>query len=438
MSHKRFSTLTYLAEQKQEHTVMQDTQSNATILQQICDEMRQFLVTPQGYTHEEKAKYNEQLTTAVLGFTEARQAILTLIEDRLAKLHIDLHPSLFAPYMTLAEAIFSEVVGFNVLEIVMKQYEQLEEIQVVGLHIFVVVNGQVLKTPYQFQHIKEVERLQQNLVLYNNDMINFDKRWAEVMLQNGARVTLTGFGFTSTPTLTIRFFTLKHISLAKLGEEPYKMMPKQVVDWLIEIVQRRKNIIIIGQTNSGKTNLLKALIAEMREEERIITIESRLEMMLKRDFPARNIVEYEVSEQEQHNGEQALKLALRQSPERIIHAEIRDEDANIYVRACTRGHQGSMTTVHANHLEDVPDVIVDMCLLDKRGMDTLRMLKRVTEYVSQIGVQLALHQGKRVIQRIVFYKWINNEVMLFEVLNYDKDKQDWILNEKDFWKFINE
>src|SRR5690606_28516228 len=103
-------------------------------------------------------------------------------------------------------------------------------------------------------------------------------------------------------------------------------------------------------------------------------IENRLEMMLKRDYPERNIVEYEVSDDDKHNANQALKLALRQSPERIIHAEIRDEDANIYVRACTRGHRGSMTTVHANHLEDVPDVIVDMCMLDKRSMDTERLL----------------------------------------------------------------
>jgi len=439
MSNQRFSTLSFLAEQKKTVNKHKDKLApvSSNSFEQLCDDLRQYLVKPQGYSSDEKSKYTELLTQAVLGFSEARRYILTIIEDRLAKLHIDLDPHLYPPYPTLAEAIFSEIIGLNVIEIVMKEYDQLEEIQVVGLHIFVVVQGQVQKTNFQFQHIKEVERIQQNLVLYNNDIINLDKRYAEVMLQNGARVTLTGYGFTSVPTLTIRFYTVKHIALDELAEQPYQMMPPVVVDWLKMIVQRRFNIVIIGQTNSGKTNLLKALIEQMPQEERIVTIENRLEMMLKRDYPQRNIIEYEVSYDDRHDANQALKLALRQSPERIIHAEIRDEDANIYVRACTRGHRGSMTTVHANHLDDVPDVIVDMCMLDKRTMDTERLLKRVTLYVSQIGIQLAMYKGRRVIQRIVGYEWKDGRVMLHDMLSFNEYEQKWIIHEHIFQAYLN-
>lgn len=436
MGNQRFSTLSFLAEQKR--LLKEVDQEQATVdkfsnsLQKLCDDMRQYLVTPHGYSSEEKTKYTEILSEAVLGFPEARLYILTLIEDRLAKLHIDLSPHLYYPYQTLAEAIFSEVVGLNVLEIVMKEYRNLEEIQVVGLQIFVVIQGNVLTTKYQFQHIKEVERIQQNLVLYNNDVINFDKRWAEVMLQNGARVTLTGFGFTSVPTLTLRFYTVNNIGLDSLAEKPYSMMPSIAVDWLKQIVHRRFNIVIIGQTNSGKTHLLKALIAQIPHEERLVTIESRLEMMLKRDAPSRNVVEYEVNDDHKHDASQAFKLALRQSPQRIIHAEIRDEDANIYVRACTRGHQGSMTTVHANQLEDVPDAIVDMCMLDRRTMDTNRLLKRITQYVTQIGIQLKIENGQRIVKRLVFYKWEENEVKLYDALQYNSDDQQWIIDEAVF------
>ena len=82
-------------------------------------------------------------------------------------------------------------------------------------------------------------------------------------------------------------------------------------------------MVVIGPTNSGKTNLIKAIIAEMDDNERIITIESRFELNLKRDFPHKNIVEYEIDEEDpRHSGLQAFKLALRQSPKRICHAEI--------------------------------------------------------------------------------------------------------------------
>ncbi len=76
--------------------------------------------------------------------------------------------------------------------------------------------------------------------------------------------------------------------------------------------------------------MIKALIGELPDEERIITIEGRHELMLCRDFPEKNIIEYETDEEDAlHRSVQAFKLALRQSPQRIIHAEIRDEDANI-------------------------------------------------------------------------------------------------------------
>src|SRR5690606_10345969 len=119
-----------------------------------------------------------------------------------------------------------------------------------------------------------------------------------------------------------------------------------------------------------------------------------------RDYPNRNIIEYEINEDDYlHSSNQAFKLALRQSPQRIIHAEIRDDDANIYVRACTRGHHGSMTTVHDNQLEDVPEAIVDMCMLDGRGMDANRLAKRITQFVTEIGIQLQLVNGRRIITR---------------------------------------
>ncbi|MCM3631021.1 CpaF/VirB11 family protein [Paenibacillus glycanilyticus] len=393
----------------------------------LADEIRSYLAAPRGLTEEERRQYSETLNRAVLGFASEREQVLAIIADRLIRLRIHHLDGYKHPYATLAEALFAEVIGLNVLELVLARKEGLEEIQVVGSQIYEVRDGQAKLSSYRFDHERDVERIQQNLVLYNNDRINPRKRWAEVMLRDGSRVTMTGFGFTSKPTLTIRFFTVRSFSLEALCSAPYQTLSPLMKDMLLNVLNARFNLVIIGPTNSGKTHLMKALIAELPDDERIVTIEGRFEMMLGRDFPRKNTVEYEADEDDpQHRAEQAFKLALRQSPQRIVHAEIRDMDANIYVRACTRGHSGSMTTVHANTLEDVPEAIADMCMLDGRGMNPERLTKRIAEYVTQIGIEMRYMNGRRILARIGELVWDNNEVIVRDWARFDEASGQWV------------
>ncbi|GGG09171.1 ATPase, T2SS/T4P/T4SS family [Paenibacillus abyssi] len=393
----------------------------------LAEDIRGFLSTPRGTTEEERRQYNERLNRAVLGFPQERSELLAVIADRLIRKRIHQLPGYHHPYQSLAEALFAEVIGLNVLELVLLGQEGLEEIQVVGTQVFEVRDGRAVPSPYEFESIHDVERIQQNLVLFNNDRINPRKRWAEVMLSDGSRVTMTGFGFTSEPTLTMRFYTVRHFDLKLLCKPEIRTMNEKVLELLQSILKARFNIIVIGPTNSGKTHLIKALLAELPDDERIITIENRLEMMLRRDFPRKNLIEYEADEEDrQHCSAQAFKLALRQSPQRIVHAEIRDEDANIYVRACTRGHSGSMTTVHANTLEDVPEAITDMCMLDGRAMNHDRLMKRITEYVTQIGIEMRQIGDKRCIVRIGEMYWEDEQTKIRDWVRYDERQQDWL------------
>jgi pilus assembly protein CpaF len=237
---------------------------------------------------------------------------------------------------------------------------------------------------------------------------------------------MTGFGFTSEPTLTIRFYTVKRFDLASLAHPDLNTIDPKMKDLMLCIIRAYFNMVVIGPTNSGKTNLLKAFIAEMDDNERIITIESRFELNLKRDFPQKNIIEYEVDEEDsRHSGQQAFKLALRQSPKRICQAEIRDEDANLYVKACTRGHEGSITSVHVNQLEDVPAAITDMCMQDGRRMDSARLTKRITQYVTQIGFEMAVVNKKRRVVRIGEYSYEKGEVRVKELAVFDAMEQGW-------------
>ncbi|AJY73858.1 ATPase, T2SS/T4P/T4SS family [Paenibacillus beijingensis] len=396
----------------------------------LAEEMRAYLAAPRGMTEEERKEYGEKLNRAVLGYLREREEILALISDRLIRLRIHQLPGGHRQYQTLAEALFAEVIGLGVLELLLREKEGLEEIQVVGTRIFEVRRGTVSRSSYSFESEKEVERIQQNLVLYNNDRINPRKRWAEVMLRDGSRVTMTGFGFTAVPTLTMRFYTARSFSLESLAASEYGTISGPLLQMLRGVLKARLNVVIIGPTNSGKTHLMKALIAELPEEERIVTLEGRLEMRLGRDFPQRNIIEYEMEEDDpMHRSAQAFKLALRQSPERIVHAEIRDEDANIYVRACTRGHSGSMTTVHASALEDVPEAVTDMCMLDNRGMNPERLVKRIAEYVTQVGIEMRIAANKRRIVRLGELRWEEGEVRVRDWAVFNETDGKWIYPE---------
>ncbi len=435
----KFSVLTFLQNKKKFDAYQTEALAthNATdgkginqedyIFKKWVEEIRSELVKSKGKDNREKQFYNDMLNRAVLGFEEERSRLLAMIEDLVIKrslLHIPPDPR---RYDNLSEAIFAEIIGLNVLELVMKNREGLEEIQVTGLDIFEVRRGQVEASSYKLSSIRDLERIQQNLVLFNNDTLNPRKRWAEVILHDGSRVTMTGFGYTAEPTLTIRFYTMKTFDLRALMHPDIATIHSNMYVLIRSLIRCYFNLVIIGPTNSGKTNLIKACVAEMSDDERIITIENRLELHLKRDFPDKNIVEYEVDEEEaRHSSKQAFKLALRQSPKRICHAEIRDEDANMYVRACTRGHEGSMTTLHASELEDVPDAITDMCMLDGRGMDPKQLRKRVTQYVTQFGIELALVGTQRKIVRIGEFSFVDGEVKVNDLALFDTITEGWV------------
>lgn len=431
---EKFSVLSYVHKRKggstsslkQEVFSDRELKEENLVFKQWIEDIRSELVSARGRSEEERQLYNDTLNRAILGYEEDRGKLLALVCDLVAKRRMKELPPSTHHYESLPEAIFAEIIGLNVLELVLKNREGLEEIQVVGSHIFEVRNGYALPSIHRLPSLMDLERIQQNLVLFNNDSLTPRKRWAEVVLRDGSRVTMTGFGFTAEPTLTIRFYTVKRFDLASLAHPDLSTIDPRMKELIICIIRAYLNMVVIGPTNSGKTNLIKAFIAEMDDNERIITIESRFELNLKRDFPQKNIIEYEVNEDDiKHSGHQAFKLALRQSPKRICQAEIRDEDANLYVRACTRGHDGSITSVHVNQLEDVPDAITDMCMLDGRGMDSARLTKRITEYVTQIGFEMAIVNGKRRVVRIGEYSHEKGEIRVTELAVFDAIQEHW-------------
>lgn len=425
----KFSPLAYVESKSRQQST--DLQGSSKALEQrrfrlLVDELRQELIAYRGRSEAETSQFGETLNRAILGFEQERAMISAVLQELLAKRGLAHLSDPAEQYATMSEAIFAELIGWNVLELILRDKGVIEEIQVIGTQIFLVKGGDVSKAEVQFKQIADVERIQQNLVLFNRDTISEKKKWAEVSLQDGSRVTMTGFGFTSEPTMTLRFYRVQHFSLQMLSQAPLQTISPPMV-WLLQgLILSCFNLVIVGATNSGKTHLLKAMLAEIPDAERVVTLESRFELMLRRDFPNKNMIEFEYDEHSStHHSSQAFKLALRQSPKRIIQAEMRDEDANLYVRACTRGHEGSMTTVHVSNLEDAPDAIADMCMLDGRMLDARTLRQRIAKYVTQIGIQLALVGKQRKIVRIVVFEVQDDEILTHSWVTFDAQTNHW-------------
>ena len=197
-------------------------------------------------------RYSEILNKAILGFSEDKEWLIAIINDQLIKKRIHDIPPPNTKYKTLAEAVFAEVIGLNILELIINNKDGLEEIQVVGRQIFEVRKGKSVPSLYQFKSIKEVERIQQNLLLFNQDTLNPRKKWSEAMMSDGSRITLTGFGFTGEPTMTIRFYTINHFNLQMLCHPDYGTINDKMKDLLLALILSYFNMIIIGSTNTGK------------------------------------------------------------------------------------------------------------------------------------------------------------------------------------------
>ncbi len=99
------------------------------------------------------------------------------------------------------------------------------------------------------------------------------------------------------------------------------------------------------------------------------------------------------------------------------------------MRACTRGHEGSITSVHANSLEDVPETITDMCMLDGRGMNPITMTRRITEQVTHIGMEMRMLGGDRKLVRVGEYEWSTEGIKVRELVRFEEASGRWLFPE---------
>lgn len=263
----------------------------------------------------------------------------------------------------IIEVVFNAMRRLDILQPVIED-ESVTEIMVNGPdNIFIERNGRTSRLNIQFESIEKLEDAIQSIVSRVNRTVNEAVPIVDARLQDGSRVNvvlppvaLNG------PIMTIRKFPEKPMTFGQLIE--YGSITEEVAEVLERMVKARYNIFICGGTGSGKTTFLNALSNFIPAGERIITIEDSAELQIK---GIENIVRMETrNANTEGRGEitirELIKTSLRMRPERIIVGEVRGPEALDMLQAMNTGHDGSLSTGHANSAADMASRLETMVL----------------------------------------------------------------------------
>ena len=252
----------------------------------------------------------------------------------------------------LVDDILDELLGLGPLEPLLKDATVTDILVNTHRHVFVERHGRLEPTPVRFQDDQHLLRIIDKIVSAVGRRIDESQPMVDARLADGSRINaiippLAVDG----PLLSIRKFATVPIDMARLVD--FGTVPAAVADLLAGIVRCRRNVVISGGAGSGKTTLLNAMSAFIGARERIVTIEDAAELQLQQTHVARletrpaNIEgKGEVTQRD------LVRNALRMRPDRIIVGEVRAGEAFDMMQAMNTGHEGSMTTIHANSCRD--------------------------------------------------------------------------------------
>lgn len=241
----------------------------------------------------------------------------------------------------------------NITEIMINTFDE----------VFVEENGAVYKTDIRFENVQKLEDTIQSIVSKVNRVVNESSPIVDARLEDGSRVNVVLPPIAlKGPAMTIRKFPANPMTAQDLLN--YGAITQEVVDFIQELVEAKYNIFIGGGTGSGKTTFLNVLSNFIPKDERILTIEDSAELQI-RNVP--NLVTLETrNANTQGEGaisiKQLIRASLRMRPTRVIVGEVRGEEALDMLQAMNTGHDGSLSTGHANSVYDMLSRLETMVL----------------------------------------------------------------------------
>lgn len=303
-----------------------------------------------------------------------------LVSEQLGEVYVPIQER-----VNLTDELYSSIRGLGLLDMIIKD-DDITEVMINGTdEIFIEKSGKIERLNQSFESQRKLEDIIQRIVGRAGREVNQSNPIVDTRLPDGSRVSvvlppvaLKG------PTLTIRKFSKTPMTVEQLIK--YKSITPQIAKVLETLVKAKYNIFISGGTGSGKTTFLNALSNYIPNTERVITIEDSAELQI---VGIDNLVKLETRNSNSSGKgiitiRDLIKTSLRMRPERIIVGEVRGAEALDMLQAMNTGHDGSLSTGHANSTKDMLSRLETMVLMGAEGLPLEAIRQQIASAVDII------------------------------------------------------
>jgi len=358
--------------------------------------------------------------------SRAEGEIRTLLGELLAEESV---PISLGERESLYIELIDEVFGLGPLEPLLRDPSINDILVNTYKDVFVERAGRLERAPATFQDDKHLMRVIDRIVSGVGRRVDDSSPMVDARLADGSRVNaiippLAVDG----PLLSIRRFPAERLKADDLVN--LKAMTRPMLDFLSHCVKARLNALISGGTGAGKTTLLNVLSSFISERERIVTIEDAAELQLRQEHVARLETRPPNVEGKGAIRQRQLVInALRMRPDRIVVGEVRGEEALDMLQAMNTGHDGSLTTVHANTPRDALSRIETMIAMGATNLPERAMRQQISSAIQIVVQQTRLSDGTRKVTSISEITGMEGdiitmqEIFLFEKVGVTQEGQ---------------
>lgn len=340
-------------------------------------------------SREERQKIRQMVLEQIPSDSELQEGeLLQLIDENIRRAGGDSYLR-FGDRKRLRTNIYNSMRRLDVLQELLED-ENITEIMVNGPeHIFIEREGRMMETGLIFDSLERLYDIAQQIASGGNRIVNETSPILDVRLADGSRVNIVLPPIAMEgPVITIRKFPKDPLTMDKLID--MGALTEEAAEVLRKLVEAKYNIFISGGTGAGKTTFLNILSNYIPGDERIITIEDSAELQIQR---VKNLVRLEarnanVEGKNQVTIRDLIKSALRMRPDRIVVGEIRDATAIDMLTAMNTGHDGSLSTGHANSPGDMLNRLETLVLM---GMEI--PLEAVRQQIAS-AIDIIVHLGR--------------------------------------------
>ena len=361
---------------------------------------------------------NQQLTQANIPAENHPQAIGELLVRICQQARIILPEPLRSQVF---RDVQDEVLGFGPIQRLLDE-DEVSEVMVNGpKRVYVERKGKVTRSDVVFDDDAHVMRIINKIIAPMGRRVDPDSPTVDARLPDGSRVNavippvaLAG------PSITIRKFGKGKLTMEQLIE--YKSITAQMAEFLRACVVARLNIVISGGTGSGKTTLLNVLSSFIPEEDRIITIEDAAELRLDQDHVVRlETKPANLDGKGLVTTRDLVRNSLRMRPERIVVGECRGGETLDMLQAMNTGHDGSLTTLHANSPRDALSRLETMTMMSGMELPLRVIREQIASAIDLIVQQSRMRDGTRKVTAITEVAGMEGEtVILTDIFKFEQ------------------